>query len=664
LRSKLLTHKERFDVLAKKIKKIVKQKQSPKIVGKFIGNEKGFGFVVRENGADVFIPPHLTFGALNGDEVTIKIDEKRDFDENGNFRMSGKIIEINKRLPMVGTFYRQGYVSPVDKKIPFKFLVPPKTISRFGLIDGHKVIFSVEKLIRHDGKMANCLITEVLGHSNDPGIDVLTLVIKAGVPYEFDDNVLNELEKIPNEVVGGEETNRLDLRNELLITIDGDDTKDIDDAVSFEVLPDGGYKLGVHIADVTHYVKEETAIDDSALLRGTSIYLADRVIPMLPHKLSSGVCSLFADVDRLTLSCIMTIDKDGNVTDQIIKKSIIRSKKQWSYNKVQEILDSVENKNDDINWFEYFNNMNKLREVLKAKREKRGALDFEFPEAKIRVDEDGKPISIEAYPRSDATGIIEEFMILCNETIASFFLDKKIPFVYRSHEEPSAEKMAGLRVLTKNIGIGGNPMTIQKLLELVKDTPSASAVSTAILHALPQAHYTPENPSHFGLASDAYCHFTSPIRRYADLQIHRVIKYFLENGENANFSNFAGILPNVSSICSRTERIAEALEREVTDLKKAQFMADKVGFVFNGTISGVTSWGVFVILPNTVEGLVPVANLRRFGFSFNKEKNIFEGNKKGKKAVSDLTQGAAIKIKITRVNEEERRITFEIEGLV
>jgi ribonuclease R len=624
-------------------------KKTKQITGKFIGNERGFGFVQHEGGEDIFIPPHAVFGALHGDEVLCKTEEKEQ--EAGN-RVAGKILEIIRRAPMVGTFFadgKQGFVRSTEKKIPYPFAVPPKTIARFGLADGHRVIFSVDKKNKHDEGLTACFITEVLGHINDPGVDVLTLVRQANVPCEFPEDVLEEIKKIPSEIMPHEFENRRDLRGEFIFTIDGDDTKDIDDAISF-AKTDDGFLLGVHIADVTHYVREGSAIDASALCRGTSIYLADRVIPMLPHTLSSGICSLFADVDRLSLSCIMTVDANGNVTDYEITPSIIRSKKRFTYTEAQSILDDGDN--------ELINSMDELREILREKRQKRGALDFDLPEAKIRVDENGRVISIEPYPRNNATGIIEEFMILCNETIATHFLSRKIPFVYRTHDAPSAEKMKGLQNLLLNHGLGRKKLTptsetLQRIIAAAKKSPASYAISTAILQTLPQAAYTSSSPMHFGLASDAYCHFTSPIRRYADLQIHRIIK------EEASLS--PEDLSAVCAQCSRTERVAENLEREVAELKKVQFMANKEGQAFDAIVSGLTSWGVYIMLNNTVEGMIPTANLLKHRYKFNKEQNLYETKRRKGEKAKILLHGSPVRVRLVQANEEERKLTFVLQ---
>jgi len=720
-------------------------KESIEVTGKFTGNAKGFGFVTPSDGtADIFIPPHATRDALHGDTITCKLVHEEAAPAPQNLdkpSRTGKITEIVSRPAMVGAFFtdgNQGFVRPVETKIPYVFTVPPKSIKRFGLADGHRVIFSVPA--KGDG---SCFITEVMGHIHDPGMDVLTLVRQANVPHQFSDTVMEEANAMPETVAPEDIQCRLDLRDLYTFTIDGDDTKDIDDAISFEKMPNGQYKLGVHIADVTHYVRENTALDDDALERGTSIYLADRVIPMLPHRLSSGICSLFPNVDRLALSCLMTVDENGHVVEYEIAETVINSKKRWTYNEVQDVLDehtqtvgdaalgvphvgqsdeqlspviagltrnlqatdckpcssqellsSFICANSDTPSFVANNmkiagqarndnastcndsaatdilcQMNALRETLRQKRESKGALDFDLPEAKIRVDENGTPISIEPHSRTNATAIIEEFMILCNETIAAHFLSLEAPFVYRTHEPPGVDKAAKLGTFTKQFGFKtpgnlGSPIALQRLLNATANSAFAQSIASAVLHSLPQARYTPDNPAHYGLASDAYCHFTSPIRRYADLQVHRIIKAWLAG---AKLSRFDDILPAVCAACSTTERIAETLEREVTQMKKVEFMSTQTGQNFDATVSGVTAWGVYVMLANTVEGIIPFDNLRNNRFAFDKEKSIYvrdggKGRSKKKspgKGVS-LRHGDKLTVRLVSADENERKLVFSI----
>jgi len=639
--------------------KITKTKQSKptkqlEIQGQFIGNRRGFGFVAQPGGEDIFIPANNTGGALHGDFVMCRLSplpDRQDTNETENSdtpRQIGHVRQIVRRGTFVGTFYtdgQQGFVRPLDSKIPYIFPVPPKTRARFGLADGHRIVFSVDK--RLDPGIADCFVTEILGHMHDPGVDVLSLVHQFGVPYEFPHEVMTQAATLPDEVQPDEITDRRDLRDIQIFTIDGDDTKDIDDAISFEAHADG-FRLGVHIADVAHYVRADSALDREALRRGTSIYLADRVIPMLPHRLSSGICSLFPDVNRLTNSCLMEVDKSGHVFSHEIVPSVIKSCRRFTYNEVQSILDT----DDAHEWRALFLQMDNLREILWEKRMERGAIDFNFSETKIRVDADGRPISVEAYPRTHATGIIEECMIMCNETIAAHHLAREIPFVYRGHDKPDAAKLAQLALIAKPLGfsMGRGAGSLQWLLKASEDTPSAYVIAQAALRSLPQARYTPDIPTHFGLASEAYTHFTSPIRRYGDLQVHRIIK-------SKSPAYFSAILPEVCAQASATERTAEALEREVAQLKKVQFMQGREGQEYNTIVSGITAWGAFVMLENTIEGLVPMEHLKRFGFVFNKD-NVRYENKKRRET---LAIGDKRRVRLMRVLEDEMRLVF---GLV
>lgn len=647
------------------------------VLGTFIGSSKGFGFVSTPGADDIFIPPHFVNGALHGDEVEVKpeADSKlRKVTDNEHPKQLGRIIQIIKRGVYVGTYFTegtQGYVKPLETKIPYIFSVPPKSKNRFGLGDGHRVVFSVDKRYKPENDLTLVFITDVLGHKNDPGVDVLTLVKQAGIPYEWPPEVTQAAAEVPTEI-NDYATNdmRLDLRHLCVCTIDGEDTKDIDDAISLSMTDEGLFLLGVHIADVTHYVSENSPIDVEALRRGTSVYLADRVIPMLPHSLSSGICSLFPNVDRLALSCLMTVDEKGHVLDYKIEKTIINSKRRFSYNEVETLLTVMdelnvmdENSRTPDEWLPVFQNLNRLRDILYKKRHVRGALDFDIPEAKIRVDENGAPVSIEPYPRNHATGIIEECMILCNETIAQHCLKQKIPFVYRTHEPPNAIKLTQLNQTASNYGIkipplAANPKVLQKILTTIAKTPAAYAVSNAVLRALPQAHYTTDNPKHYGLASEAYCHFTSPIRRYADLKAHRILKNFLQgNGKAAlPVSHFKQILPAVCTQASRTEREAEALERDVTQLKKVQFMQGYEGETFTGFVSGITPWGVYIMLPSTIEGMVPVESIKKSGLRYEKDRNCYVS----KRNHPALVLGTEVTVRLVSTDLDERKITFRL----
>ncbi|MCL2500872.1 MAG: ribonuclease R [Defluviitaleaceae bacterium] len=654
------------------------------MIGKFVDSSKGFGFVEIETpGADdLFIPPHFVCGALHGDSVEVKTEtdpHPRWETDDGKTRQIGRIIRIIKRGTYVGTYYTegaQGYVRPMEAKIPYAFAVPPKSKGRFGLGDGHRVVFSVDKRERPENALASAFITEMLGHMNDPGVDVLTLVRQAGIPYEWPDDVADAAAGVPTEVgidlPDSSLFTRLDLRDWRICTIDGDDTKDIDDAISLTVTDEGNFTLGVHIADVAYYVAEGSPIDREALRRGTSVYLADRVIPMLPHSLSSGICSLFPDTDRLALSCVMTVNVDGHVIEHGIYETIINSKKRWTYNEAEAFLVNIENEQKDeafafpddlAPWVLMFKNLNALRDILYKKRRARGALDFDLPEAKIRVDENGLPVSIEPYVHNRATGIIEECMILCNETVAAHCLKGKVPFIFRTHEPPNAIKMTQLSRVAQNYGVkipatAAKPKALQKVLSAIADSPAAYAVSGAILRALPQAHYTPDNPSHYGLASEAYCHFTSPIRRYADLQAHRIIKNFLNTPPTLSASYFKQRLPAVCAQASHTEREAEALERDVTQLKKVQFMQGYEGETFTGIVSGITAWGVYVMLPSTVEGMIPAESLKKSGLRYDKDRKCYVSNRNR----TAFAPGTKVTVRLISTDVEERKITFKMIG--
>ena len=693
-------------------------KKIREIKGKFIGNEVGYGFVIPEDSQaeDIFIPPSSTWGAIHGDEVVCRLLPKKPvepeiaakkgrrtpkaqrqkaqsqlqkpqrIDSSEGNRQSGEIIEITHRKPLIGTYFAvgsEGYIRPIEKKIPHIFTVPQKSKNRFGLVEGHRVVFLAPKpkgigdrrTPYRQSHTLPCHVTEVLGHIHDPGIDVLTLVYRHNIPHEFPDEVLAQAASLPDAVALEDLRGRLDLRDKLIFTIDGEDTKDIDDAISFARLDSGYWQLGVHIADVSHYVQEGTPLDREALHRGTSVYLADRVIPMLPHRLSSGICSIFPDVDRLAISCIMTVDGEGNVVSYEIAPSVINSKRRWTYQEVQGILEDESGSGQEL-----FLGMDKLRETLYQKRRSRGALDFNLPEAKIRVDESGRPISVESYNRTRATGIIEEFMILCNETIATYAISHDALFIYRTHEAPAQEKLAQLRGIAQSFGLSLPPVlgakALQRLLESAEGSPAYQAIAMAALTSLPQAYYTPESPKHYGLASEAYCHFTSPIRRYADLEVHRIIKKLLQDGASrrkaepsveALFQPAKAASPTplqppgapsplhaVAAQCSRTERQAEALEREVTQLKKVQFMQGKEGQNFEGTVSGITPWGVYVMLPSTIEGLIPNQQLKRFGYTHDKDGNRY-ANKRSRDVIA---MGAPVQVVLVDASEEEARLTF------
>ncbi|RKD28039.1 ribonuclease R [Caminicella sporogenes] len=633
-------------------------------VGRLQCTQKGFGFVIPDNMDidDIFIPASDINGAMHNDRVICRLIRRGG---NGK-RPEGEIIRILERAnkKIVGTFESSrnfGFVVPDDKRINFDIYVPKNEFN--GAEDNYKVVVQItrwpEPRRNPEGK-----VIEVLGHKDDVGTDIVSIIRKYNLPEEFPKKVLKEAESIPDTVSEEEIAKRRDLRGMNIVTIDGADAKDLDDAVSIEKLDNGNYRLGVHIADVTHYVKEGSHLDKEALKRGTSVYLVDRVIPMLPKKLSNGICSLNPKVDRLTLSVFMEIDKKGNVVDHEICESVIKTKERMTYTDVSDILE----KNDSklIKKYDYlvedFKLMQELAMILKKKKEMRGSIDFDFPEAKIILDENGKPIEIKKAERRIANRIIEEFMIVCNETVAEHMYWLKLPFVYRVHEEPDMEKIENFNKFIHNFGyhLKGisteiHPKTLQELFNKVKGTKEEHIISTIMLRSLKQARYSPENLGHFGLASNYYCHFTSPIRRYPDLQIHRIIKEMLKNKLNQNrIARLKNIVANAADRSSERERLAVEAERETDDLKKAEYMSYRIGEEYYGIISGVVSFGIFVELENTVEGLVRISSLVDDYYIFDEENYLFRGERTNKV----FRIGDEVKVKVVNVNIDQREIDF------
>ncbi|WIF94921.1 ribonuclease R [Caminicella sporogenes] len=633
-------------------------------VGRLQCTQKGFGFVIPDNMDidDIFIPASDINGAMHNDRVICRLIRRG----GDGKRPEGEIIRILERAnkKIVGTFESSrnfGFVVPDDKRINFDIYVPKNEFN--GAEDNYKVVVQItrwpEPRRNPEGK-----VIEVLGHKDDVGTDIVSIIRKYNLPEEFPKKVLKEAESIPDTVSEEEIAKRRDLRGMNIVTIDGADAKDLDDAVSIEKLDNGNYRLGVHIADVTHYVKEGSHLDKEALKRGTSVYLVDRVIPMLPKKLSNGICSLNPKVDRLTLSVFMEIDKKGNVVDHEICESVIKTKERMTYTDVSDILE----KNDSklIKKYDYlvedFKLMQELAMILKKKKEMRGSIDFDFPEAKIILDENGKPIEIKKAERRIANRIIEEFMIVCNETVAERMYWLKLPFVYRVHEEPDMEKIENFNKFIHNFGyhLKGisteiHPKTLQELFNKVKGTKEEHIISTIMLRSLKQARYSPENLGHFGLASNYYCHFTSPIRRYPDLQIHRIIKEMLKNELNQNrIARLKNIVANAADRSSERERLAVEAERETDDLKKAEYMSYRIGEEYYGIISGVVSFGIFVELENTVEGLVRISSLVDDYYIFDEENYLFRGERTNKV----FRIGDEVKVKVVNVNIDQREIDF------
>ena len=633
-------------------------------VGTFISNAKGFGFVEIEGRQDdLYIPEDKTGGAFHLDKVQVALMPG----QRGK-RQEAAVIKILERgtKQLVGTYDNAGnfgFVVPDNGKVGTDIFVPKERSK--GAVTGHKVVVELtsygDERHRPEG-----IVTEILGHVNDPGVDIMSIVRGYGLPMEFGEKVMNQAGRVPEEVLESDKVGRMDLRDLQMVTIDGEDAKDLDDAVSLYRDEAGLYHLGVHIADVTNYVQENSALDWEALERGTSVYLVDRVIPMLPHKLSNGICSLNEGVERLALSCLMTINGKGEVTDYQIAETVICVDRRMSYTAVKKILED----RDETTIQEYealvpmFEMMGELAAILRKRRHKRGSIDFDFPESKIVLDEDGHPIDIKPYERNVATKIIEDFMLIANETVAQHFFWLELPFVYRTHEKPDPDKIMKLAAFIRNFGyhikLTGeevHPKELQKLLDGIADTEEETLISRLTLRSMKQAKYTVDCTGHFGLACQYYCHFTSPIRRYPDLQIHRIIKEQLRGKLKENrIEHYEKKLPEVASHSSKMERRAEEAERETDKLKKAQYMEDHIGELYEGVISGITQWGIYVELPNTVEGLIHVSDLQ--GDYFYYDESAYE--MVGKDSGLTYKLGQRLTIQVKDVDRFMRTINFVI----
>lgn len=642
--------------------KIMDSEKLGLFVGEFLGNQKGFGFVRLENsdGNDVFIPAGAVNGAMHKDKVLIRITAPS---ERGK-RAEGEVIKVLEKAKgnIVGTFELLkgfGFVVCDDRKTEDIFIPKEKTK---GAVTGSKVVVKITKT-RENGRSPEGEITEVIGYIDDPGVDILSVIKQFDLPLEFPQEVMEQIENIPLEVLPEETEGREDLRDWVTVTIDGDDSKDFDDAVSLEMTDNGNYRLGVHIADVTHYVTEGSPLDEEALERGTSYYLVDRVIPMLPHKLSNGICSLNPDEDRLTLSCIMEINKHGELVDHKICKSVIHSNCRMTYTKVNNVIEH--NDPDQCEEYKEFVTMlrlmNELRVILNEKRKKRGSVNFDFPETKIILDENGKVTDIKPYERNLATNLIEEFMLVCNETVAEDYYWQSVPFVFRNHECPDEEKIESLKQIIKSFGYyikGQNeihPKEIQQLIEKISGTSEEHVISRLVLRSMKQAKYQSENYGHFGLAAQYYCHFTSPIRRYPDLQIHRIIKESMDGKmTDSRRKRYEKILPAVANRCSVMERLADDAERETDKLKMVEYMSGKIGEEFEGIISGLTSWGIYVELPNTVEGMVSVNSMDDDYYTYEEKNLLYRGENTGKV----YKMGDNVKVKVLKTDSQLRTIDF------
>ena len=633
------------------------------LVGTYQAHARGFGFVTVEGQADdIFISEDDANGAFHMDQVEVVITKAPE-----GKRREGKIVRIlsHGTVKLVGYFQKNknfGFVIPDNDRFVKDIFVPLERSK--GAVTGHKVVVELTSYGK-DGKKPEGKVVEIIGHVNDPGTDIMSIVKGYDLPVEFPEKVLNQAERVAKDVTSADMAGRMDIRSWRMVTIDGEDAKDLDDAIS--ITKEGeNYQLGVHIADVTNYVQERSALDREAYERGTSVYLVDRVIPMLPHALSNGICSLNAGEDRLALSCIMTVNPKGEVIDHKIAETVVHIDQRMSYTSVKKILEDrdpeeIEAYKEFVPMFEL---MAELAKILREKRHRRGSIDFDFPESKIMLNADGTPTEIKPYDRNTATKIIEDFMLLANETVAEDYFWQEIPFVYRTHDVPDEEKIQKLCTFINNFGHSMHvankevrPKEIQKLLAKVDGTPEGDFISRLALRSMKQAKYTPENTGHFGLAAQYYCHFTSPIRRYPDLQIHRIIKETLRGRMNENrMEHYESILPEVTKHASQMERRAEEAERETIRLKKAEYMEQHIGEVFAGVISSITKWGMYVELENTVEGLIHVTNMHDDHYDYYEDR--FEMI--GEHTRRSYKLGQKVYVRVLDTDRLQRTIDFEL----
>ena len=639
------------------------------IRGRITGHAKGFAFLIPDEPGmdDIFIPPGDLHNALHGDTVLVRVSNT-----SSGTRREGEVIRILERgmAQIVGTYSESanfGFVIPDEKKFNGDIFIP-KNASK-GAVDGHKVVVKITNY--PEGRMsAEGEVVQILGHKNDPGVDILSIIHKHQLPLEFPEEVLRQAEETPDTISPEDLKNRRDLRDEVIVTIDGEDAKDLDDAVTVKKLPNGNYELGVHIADVSHYVTEGSPIDREAYERGTSVYLVDRVIPMIPHRLSNGICSLNPKEDRLTLSCVMEINPQGEVVSHEIFESVIRTTERMTYSDVNKIL--VDQDEEVIERYRslvpMFQMMAELADILRQKRMNRGAIDFDFKESKVIVDAEGHPVDVVLRERSVAERLIEEFMLAANETVAEHFHWLDLPFIYRIHEDPKEDKLQRFFEFITNFGLvvrgkanNVHPRALQEIIDAVRDKPEETVVNTVLLRSMQQAKYYHESIGHFGLATEFYTHFTSPIRRYPDLIVHRLIRTYLIRGEidPQTQARWKAVLPEIAQHTSKMERRAVDAERETDELKKAEYMEDKIGEEFDGIISSVTSFGMFVELPNTIEGLVHVSYMTDDYYHYDERQYAMIGERTG----NVFRIGDQITVRVINVNKEEHSIDFEIVGM-
>ena len=658
------------------------------IAGTFRRNEKGFGFVsVEGEEQEIYISSKQTLNALNGDKVLIKIyDDIQHGDNIENPRKEGKVVYIinHEKDTLVGIFKKSknfAFVIPDDKKFSNDIYISKKNFC--GAKNNQKVLVQITKYPEGKNK-AEGKVIEVIGKYDAAGVDILSLVKEYSLPYEFPDPVIAEAKAISQEIDKSKIVNRLDLRGEEIFTIDGEDAKDLDDAVCVTKNEDGTYKLEVHIADVSNYVKSGSKLDKEAIIRGTSIYLMDRVIPMLPKELSNGICSLNEGKDRFALSAIMMIDEKGKVISSDIRKTVIKVTRRMSYHDVSAILRYVDCKNSGIdvdkkdekvaikykNYIQHFVRMRELKKILKQRRDRNGSLNLDIPESKIILDENGIAVDVKKYEYTEANEIIEQFMLTANETVAEKFYWLQAPFIYRVHEVPDIDKINDLNKFLFNLGykIKGvkkddkesiHPKAFSQVLEEVKEKPEEKVVSNLILRTLKVARYEKENKGHFGIASKCYCHFTSPIRRYPDLFIHRVISSYLEANYNIKDTlkeKYEEQSAKYADSSSEREKIAQKVERDAEDIKKAEYMQDKIDEEYDGIVSSITAFGMFVELENTIEGLIRFENMGNEYFAYDDERKTLTGNKT--KRVFKI--GDKAKIRVIAADKLTRKVDFEL----
>lgn len=626
-------------------------------------NKKGFGFVEVEGlDDDIYVSQDNMNGAIHDDVVLVEITSKMNID-----RIEGRVLKIIERKiqKYIGLMKfdskGMGHVILDDSKIKLNIQVPKE--KSLNAVDGHKVVVEVDKMMNHNGRCEGH-VCEIIGHVNDPGVDILSIIYKYNINVDFPDEVKSQVASMPMEVYESDLKGRRDLRDQVIFTIDGDDTKDIDDAISIEKLSNGHYRLGVHIADVSYYVKEGSPLDTEAMDRGTSVYLVDRVIPMLPHELSNGICSLNPNVDRLAMSCVMEFNNEGKQLDYEIFPSVIRSRIQMTYKNVNSILEKniipegYEDYADDLK------TMEELAEILRKAKVKRGYIDFGVEEAKILVDENCVPTDVVLRERGMGENLIEDFMIAANECVATHIYFMNLPFIYRVHEYPKEEKIRSFLGFVSSLGyqVNGNikdvkPTTMQAILKQLQDKPEYKILSSLLLRSMQKAVYKPENLGHYGLASKCYTHFTSPIRRYPDTTVHRLLRTYLVEGkvDMQTIKKWEEKLVYIAEHSSERERASIDCEREVDDMKMAEYMEKHIGEEYEGMISSITSFGMFVELDNLIEGLVPIRDMKDF-FHFDEERMTLTGEKSHVK----YSIGERVVIKVVRASKEEKTIDFEV----